>query len=235
MHQEAENLWTVDHLLRLPGGVPFPTRMTVIRVRDGSLVLLSPIPIDDALAAQLAAEGPVGHIIAPNRFHHLALPGACARYPEARLLGVDGVSQKQPGLKFEPLAQSQIASLGDSVEAVAIEGAPRLSETVFFHRPSRTLIVTDLVFNVERAPSWASAVMFWMTGTHGRLAQSRAWTLVINDAKAARKSSERIFEWDFDRLIVAHGTNISSGAKPRLAAAVTRTGSPATKVVAPIL
>jgi hypothetical protein len=75
MLQRAENLWTVDYELRLPMGVPFPTRMSVVRLADGSLTLISPVPIDDALAAV----GPVSHLLAPSALHHFYLAAAKGR------------------------------------------------------------------------------------------------------------------------------------------------------------
>jgi hypothetical protein len=223
LHSQAENLWTADHELRLPGGVPFPTRMTVVRLADGSLALISPIPIDDRLAAELAALGPVSHLIAPNLFHHLHLAAAQARYPEAGVVGPPGLAAKEPGLHFAAPASEPRSPLSAVLVGSTIEGAPRATETVWLHVPSRTLVVTDLAFNVEALPSWKTGVLLWLTGTKGRLAQSRLWNFLVVDKAAAAESCRRILEMDFDRLIVAHGDVIASGAKARLAAAMTRT------------
>lgn len=181
------------------------------------------MPIDDALAEELAALGPVGHLLASNRLHHLALPAAHQRYPDARLLGVPGIAAKQPSLSFEPLDLERSPALQDTLAAQIIEGVPKISETVLLHRPSRTLIVTDLVFNIEASPSWTTSIMLWLTGTLGRLSQSRIWSFQLEDAALARASCKLLFEWDFDRLIVAHGNVVPSGAKARLGRALTRT------------
>ncbi|HEX6240133.1 MAG TPA: hypothetical protein VFZ61_04545, partial [Polyangiales bacterium] len=66
---------------RLPGNFQLPARMSVLPLRDGTLALVSPIPIDDALAAQLDRLGPVSLLIAPNLLHHLYLGAASQRYP----------------------------------------------------------------------------------------------------------------------------------------------------------
>lgn len=223
LHAQGENLWTADHELRLPMGVPFPTRMTVVRLTDGCLALISPIPIDDELAGEIAALGPVSHLIAPNLLHHLHLRAAKKRYPEARLVGPPGLVTKEPGMTFAPPAVDEEAPFRDVLASQTIEGAPRVSETVWLHVPSRSLVVTELVFNIEAPASWKTALLTWTTGTRGRLAQSRIWNLLLEDRSAASASCRRIFDWDFDRLIVAHGNVIASGAKARLAAALTRT------------
>jgi hypothetical protein len=78
------------------------------------------------------------------------------------------------------------------------------------------------VFNIEAPGSWKTAVLLWSTGTRGRLAQSRIWNFLLQDAASAGASCRRVLAWDFDRLIVAHGNVIASDAKPRLERALTR-------------
>jgi hypothetical protein len=86
-------------------------------------------------------------------------------------------------------------------------------EVVFFHRDSRTLILTDLCFNLRHIPSVMQGVQARMFGVFDRFGPSRLFRLMMNDRKAARASLERISEWDFDRVIVAHGEVLQSGGK----------------------
>ena len=223
---QAEDLFTADYELRVGPATPFPTRMTVIRLPDHSLALISPIPLDEALAAELGELGPVSHLIAPNLLHHLHLAAAKRRYPNAHLLGPSALSKKEPTLPFEPIDLASSPGLRDAFSAELIGGAPKMCETVLLHRPSRTLLVTDLVFNIETPPAWTTSLLLRLNGTRGRLAQSRLWRLFVEDASLAQASCERILEWDFDRLVVAHGSVIPSGAKARLAGALTYTGNP---------
>jgi hypothetical protein len=226
LQQQAENLWTADHELKMPMGVRFPTRMTVVRLADRSLALISPVPIDEALAAELSALGSVSHLVAPNLLHHLHLAPAKARYREARVLGPEGLGAKRPELKIESLGSAEIPAFQGALEALRIEGAPAISETVWLHAPSRTAIVTELVFNVQNPPCWQTSLLLRTTDTRGKLAQSRVWSLVTKNKASAVASCARIFDWDFDRLVVAHGDVIATGAKERLAAALTRTPVP---------
>jgi hypothetical protein len=220
LHRHAEDLWTVDYELNVAPGLPFPTQMTVVRLSDGTLALISPVPIDDALSAELATLGPVSHLVAPNLLHHLHLPGARKRYAAARLLAPPGLAKKKPDLTFEPLDTANASVFRASFATEAIAGAPKIAETVLLHRASRTLIVADLVFNIETPPSWTTSAFLWLTGTRGRLAESRVWALSCDDARAAQASRLRILEWDFDRLVVAHGNVIDVGAKARLASVI---------------
>lgn len=54
--------------IRLP--LPFTTRMTVLRLRNGDLFMHSPIAFDAALADDLGSIGRMRHLISPNQFHY---------------------------------------------------------------------------------------------------------------------------------------------------------------------
>src|SRR5271170_8206523 len=94
LHLIADDVWGHEQDLRLPGGLPLPCRATVIRLRDGGLVLHSPLAIDDATARELAALGEVRALVAPNCVHWLFLKGAMERFPRARVFGAPGLERK---------------------------------------------------------------------------------------------------------------------------------------------
>ena len=95
----APDLWVVARPLRFLGMFPIGTRMTVVRLSSGALWLCSPVELDDALAAQLNALGPVEHLVGPNRFHHLYLGTALESYPNAQLHLAPGLAEKRPDLE----------------------------------------------------------------------------------------------------------------------------------------
>ena len=89
---------------------------------------------------------------------------------------------------------------------------------VFFHRPSRSAIFTDLVFNVP-ADFKDARIFYTLVGARGHFGPHRLIRMMIRDRKAARESVAKILEWDFDRVIVTHGDVLESGGKPKFAAA----------------
>ena len=96
----TDNLWVAHQPLRFLG-LEIGTRMTVVRLSNGELVLVSPIELDEPDRPALDALGTVGHIIAPNLFHHLFVTQAKSLYPNAMVWGVDGLAYKRPDLKLE--------------------------------------------------------------------------------------------------------------------------------------
>lgn len=220
----AEEIWEARHD-QWSGGVHFPGRMVVARLSDGGLWLHSPVPIDDALAAELDALGPVRHIMAPNLFHHLHAAAAKARYPEATLWSVPGMADKNPALKVDAWLGEADPPWAAEIAPRAIAGSAKLGEHVFFHRESRTLLVTDLVFNLQQYRGILSAIVFRIAGVHKRLAQSRLIRMLTSDREAMAASVGEMLAWDFVRLVPCHGEIVDDGAHARLSAALAHLGS----------
>ena len=90
-------------------------------------------------------------------------------------------------------------------------GAPAINEVVFLHRSSRTLLLTDLAFNVPSGPGNRARIFHWLVGATGRFGPHRIVRAVIRDREAARRSLATILAWDFDRVIVTHGDVLERG------------------------
>lgn len=216
LHRVADGLWTIDLLRRFPGGVRLPARGTVVRLSDGGLWVHSPTPLSPELTAAIDAEGPVRHLIGPNRLHHLSLGDWAARYSAAQLWGAPGLAEKRRDLKFDGAVGSPSAAPGwtADLEPLLLAGAPALNEVVFYHRATRTLICSDLLFNVTHPATWMTGLALTMMGTKGRLATSRTWWMYAKDRAALKHSLEHLLRWDFARVIPAHGdvVEVTTGA-----------------------
>jgi hypothetical protein len=211
----APDLWIVDRSLRLPGNVRLGVRTTLVRLASGSLWACSPVPLDDALADEIAALGPVSVLVAPNCFHHRFVADWLARWPDARAFAAPGLRAKRPDVAWvAELGVEAPADWAGQIDQVPIAGAPKIGEVCFFHRASATLIVTDLVFNVQHIETWGTGLVMRLVGTHRRLAQSRSWRWAfMQDRAAAAASMRRVLEWDFRRVVMAHGDVLEDGAR----------------------
>lgn len=201
----ADDLWVVDRPFAVVG-IEIGTRMTVVRLPNGDLWLHSPVPLDDETRAALDALGPVRHLVAPNKVHHLFFADCVSAYPDARRYAAPGLAEKRRDLAFdEVLADDAPEAWRDVIEQQRLLGAPLVEEVVFHHRPSRTLVVTDLAFNVRESAHWLSRLFFKLNGVLGHFGPSRMFRLLIRDREAARRSLDVMLGWDFDRIIVTHG------------------------------
>ena len=221
MRQVDDEIWVVDHPEFRMAGIPVGTRTTIVRLGGGGLFVHSPGPVSVALAKQIDALGPVEHIVAPNAFHHVFVAENARAWQSANVHLAPGLATKRKDLSFNAeLGDEPAAAWADDLDQCLVAGAPRVNEVVFLHRRSRTLVLTDLAFNVEHAPSLAGRAFFRLTGVYGRVASSRLMRAVTRDRVAARASAERILGWDFERVIVAHGDVIERDAKARLCEAL---------------
>lgn len=217
----APDLWVAERSFQ-NGPFEVGTRMTVIRLRDGGLFLHSVVRLDRELRAALDALGPVRAIVAPNRHHHLFAADYPTGYPDAHLYAAPGLPEKRPDLKFAAELDDEAPPLwrGD-VEQLVFRGAPFLGEVVFFHPASRTLLCTDLAFNVPADfGSGLTRLFFRAVGAAGHFGPHRlARWFFIRDRAAARASIERILRWDFDRVTVTHGDVLERGGREAMRAA----------------
>ncbi|MEM1413799.1 MAG: hypothetical protein AAGH15_02805 [Myxococcota bacterium] len=210
----ADGLWHVEDRVRLAPGIVFPLRSTVIDTGEG-LAIVSPLAFDDATAKAIEALGEVRHLISPCLFHHLSIGDAKARWPEATLYAPPGLGKKRPDLAIDAiLGEAPVPGL----EATAIAGMPALQETVFLHRESRTLVTTDLVFNMKHVESRVTRfVLKYVSRAYGRVAQSGLLKWMTKDREAAAASLETVLGLPFERLVMAHGEIVEAHAKDQLA------------------
>ncbi|HVJ90650.1 MAG TPA: hypothetical protein VM580_12665 [Labilithrix sp.] len=213
LNRIADGIWTHDHEIKLPGGLRLPSRATIMRAADGGLVVHSPLSIDDATAREIDALGEVRVLVAPNCGHWMFLKAAKERYPRARVLAASGLANKLGNFEFEPLADGGRIDGVEDLRFVRIQGAPKMDEHAFFHEASRSLVVSDLMFNVHSCESFAMSLVLRLTGTWKKTAQSRVWRFLVKDHAAAARSAEHVLSWDFERVVVAHGDVIEGDAR----------------------
>ena len=126
------------------------TRATAVRLNDGSIWFHSPVEFDESLAAEISELGEVRFLIAPNIYHHLFLGEWQRHFPEAELLAAPGLSSKRSDLTFgRTLGHATASAWPDEIEQVLFAGSRAFDEFIFFHRPSSTAILTDLIVNIR--------------------------------------------------------------------------------------
>lgn len=215
----ASNLWTVSQSLQFLG-LEVGSRMSVIRLPSQDLVLISPIELKEQDRKTLHDLGLVRHIIAPNLFHHLAIGSAKALYPDAQVWGVEGLPAKRPDLIFNTLL-TQPGSFENVLDYLQFQGfaaiLPRgiklAQETVFYHRSSKTLILTDTAFNFDQASPLRTRLAARVLGAYDTLRPSWLEKWGTRNKDAVEASVRQILTWDFDRVIPGHGSIVETGGK----------------------
>ena len=131
-----------------------------------------------------------------------------------------GLKLKRPEIPWDAVLGKDPWPLGDELEVLPIDGIPSYGEVVFFHSASRTLITTDLFFNLKNVNKVGGKVVFGLMGTLNKFAVSRLVKLLTKSKVARNKSLEHMMAWNFDRLIMAHGEIVETNAKAHAASAL---------------
>jgi hypothetical protein len=209
-------LWLVEYPIRY-GGTRFNARTTVLRLADRSLLIHSPCPMDTPLHDEIAKLGSVAHIVAPGNFHHFHVPACQRAFPEAATWICPGVERKRPDLHFDwMLGDRPPEQWQGALDQVLIRGNRLMTEVAFYHRLSRTLLLVDVIENFTdqtAGTNWVLKVMFKVLGMWNRPLPAPEYRMAWSDKAAARACLKRILEWDFERIIIAHGDLIEQDAK----------------------
>lgn len=215
LRQWAEDVWIADGRTTPFYSVPYPTRMTIVRLGEGSLAIISPIRLADSDVNAIDALGPVRALIAPNKLHHLFLGEWKERYQDAKLYAAPGLAKRRKDLRFD-------AELGDrpdpewagDLDQTILAGSLFMEEVIFFHRRSRTLIVTDCIQRFR--PEWLNPFHRLLMRLDGMLGPKggmpREWRASFINRKRARAAVERMIEWMPETIIIAHGDPVTEDA-----------------------
>ncbi|MEZ4247658.1 MAG: hypothetical protein R3B99_05400 [Polyangiales bacterium] len=187
-------------------GLQLGGRMTVLETSEGLLVH-SPIarPIED-----VATRGEPRFVLAPNLFHHLHV----GPWIDAGVAtwAARGLPDKRRDVTFTGVVEPGVQPFGSDVVALPLTCFSFSNEVVLLHRPSRTLVVTDLCFHLTPEFGWGTRAAMWMLGGYPgcKTTVVERWGM---KRELARRELGEIVAWDFDRLVLAHGEVIEKGGK----------------------
>lgn len=211
----AADIWIVDGpcISFGPPGLKFrfPTRMVVVRLEGDRLFLHSPTPISDDLGRQVRALGDVKWIIAPNRIHYWWLPEWKEAFPEADVYLAPKIREQARGrISFDAneLDRNTGYPWDSQLSTIGVAGS-FMTEYVFFHHASKTLLISDLIenFEPEKLRSWWHRWLTKLGGVQdpdGQMPKDLRRTFSKN-LPALRQAVETMINWGPERVIMAHG------------------------------
>lgn len=195
-------------VLTAAAGFHYPTRMAIIRLRNGDLVVWSPIALSDDLAAAVGALGPVRYLVPPNSLHHTFLGEWVRAYPDAQVYAPPGLREKRSDIRFDAeFGDEPIAAWAGEIDHAIIRGNRITTEVVFFHHESGTTVVTDLIQQFPRGwfSGWRALVARLDLMVSAEPSVPRKFRVAFTDKSAARQSLQRVLAWPTTKVIVAHG------------------------------
>src|SRR5205085_9561897 len=135
-------------------------------------------------------------------------------YPKAQLYAAPGVFSRVPELpRGREIGESPPDEWRGALQVAILRPTQEVSEVALFHRQSATLVVTDLAFHMVRFPGVAEKLAWRLSGVPRGFGPSRtARKLLLRDREEAVPFLKRVDEWPFERILVAHGDVVETGA-----------------------
>ncbi len=216
------DIWVAEQPLRYLG-LNIGTRMTVIRLASRELVVISPVQVSDAIVSQLGELGIVKHFIAPNLYHYLFAANFKTFYPNATFWATPGLEVKKPDLLIDQIIKGDANELWSGIEYIffdgfrtlGLNGFDSLNECVFFHAASRTLILTDAAFHFDESFPILTQLATKVIGGYKSLSPSLLERVATTEKEKVKKSVKQVLGWDFERVIMAHGSIIEQQGKEK--------------------
>uniref|UniRef100_A0A0G4F7M5 DUF4336 domain-containing protein n=1 Tax=Chromera velia CCMP2878 TaxID=1169474 RepID=A0A0G4F7M5_9ALVE len=194
-------------------------KMAVVRLRDGTLWVHSPVAFDRTLAEALGKAGRIKHLVSPN-FEHVKFAGDWKReFPSSVASGCPGLAEREPGVGFD----QTVPVVGEGGEGAPSEWLgefevcfldfehnpftrrPFFNEVIFFHKPSKTLIVSDALWNYPGQPERVPLLTrVWKLGMD-KLYFPFYENFMIKDEAGFERARRKIFSWGVERIIPCHG------------------------------
>ncbi len=212
----APNVWRVEGRLNASN-----TRvMTLVRLRDGRIVIHNAVALDEPSMARIDAWGEVAAILVPNRFHRMDAHIMRTRYPRAKVFAPSGALAA--AAKATPIDGGYAdVPMDDTVSVRDLDGIGK-REGVVVARSSdgATAVFCDTLLNLPKL----SGLMGMMLHPTGTLSVPRPTSLLFaKDRTALRADLERIAsEEGLIRLIPGHGAVVAVDAPRRLREAAGR-------------
>eukprot|EP00242_Pyramimonas_sp_CCMP2087_P003735 CAMPEP_0198209786 /NCGR_PEP_ID=MMETSP1445-20131203/17729_1 /TAXON_ID=36898 /ORGANISM="Pyramimonas sp., Strain CCMP2087" /LENGTH=355 /DNA_ID=CAMNT_0043883665 /DNA_START=82 /DNA_END=1149 /DNA_ORIENTATION=+ len=248
--QVSPGIWTFEqpmgYLTSLIGN-PFPlkgvaflgqkavARMTVVRLRDGSLWVHSPVALTEQCETELRRLGRVSHVVLPctSPEHWYYGPKLIDAFPEAQVWSAPELLTSEKGLPYfrdirtpslealkknrapMVLSNSPPACWKGQFSVAVFNGGPLYSEVVFLHKSSGSLISSDLLLGVDDqcAPSEFARSVAKANGIYLQLGSPVVGKLIQSRGSFSRDFLNEVLAWSIKRVIPTHGALFFPGSR----------------------
>jgi hypothetical protein len=212
------DIWTADGPLVRNVGLTFTTRMTIVRLADGSIWVESPVPVPSETLNEVQALGEVRYLVSGTQKHTWRLAAWHPLFPQAQLWATAKTSLTLPEGRVgvsDVLLDTPHDGWATDFDQLVFRGSRFLKEVFFLHRKSGTVIVGDVIqANPPLEGKSLRNFAFRMLGAESPDGGvPRDIKLGLFQRSRARESLRRLLSWDFDKLVIAHGDCVSRDAK----------------------
>ena len=219
----GKDIWVVDGPVIKFYGMPFTTRMVVVKLAGDELLIHSPINLTENLKQELDKLGKVKYLISPNKIHYWYIADFQKNYPEAITFASDGVQERSKkaskNIRWDQELKDLKPNYFTDLEIIPIDGNRFMTEYTFFHFPSSSWIVTDIIENFEAQKINPFFRIIAFLG--GALSPNGGTTrdqqmLFKGNHSLLKKNIDRVKELNPKQIIMAHGKILNNNIPSQL-------------------
>ena len=211
-----DNILTVVGQLHMPL-TDLPRRMTVVRLKDGRLVIFSAISLDEDEMASLEQYGRPAFLIVPSDIHRLDAKVWYDRYPSMQVITPEGSRAKVEEVVGVDAVVPQFDD--PNVLFITVPGTrQREAALVVRTRNGTTLVLNDLVGNIRKEQGFGG----WLLRVAGFAGEEAQIPRVVKLAMIEDKNALRaqLLQWSdipsLQRILVSHGSVIADDPRQTL-------------------
>jgi len=216
----AADLFMVRGSVRLNALMRITRNMAIVR-HQGELSLVNPIRLDEEGERRLLALGDVKRILRLGPLHGLDDPYYVERFGAE--FWAQGESETYPEPKIEQQLATDRPLPFPAAELFAFEGTKQPESALLIRRNPGILLTCDAIqhYGDYRHNTLLARLVMPLIGFPKTTVVGPIWLKIMTPEGGSLKSNfERLLTLDFDRLLSAHGSLLTSGAKQSVAMAV---------------
>jgi len=230
IRQVHPEIWTFTQPFTRSGFVKIGLRGTVIKLKSNDLFVFNPVNAEqdgEAIKRKLDEIGKVKWIVCPDLKHNLFAKKYKEWYPDAQVIGMEGLPEKKKDLHFDIVYgqnfNTQKWGFEDEIDSAYFSGFVN-KDVAYFHRASKTLVVADLLWNLPANEAYSMTNTSPKSGIFSRFANNvmnpySSWQrgflkfAGMKDKDAMKRDVQKVLSWDFERILMCHGDPIEKDAK----------------------
>eukprot|EP00211_Chloroparvula_japonica_P006783 CAMPEP_0119140016 /NCGR_PEP_ID=MMETSP1310-20130426/28525_1 /TAXON_ID=464262 /ORGANISM="Genus nov. species nov., Strain RCC2339" /LENGTH=386 /DNA_ID=CAMNT_0007131347 /DNA_START=245 /DNA_END=1405 /DNA_ORIENTATION=- len=202
-------VWTVRSPFINHNNIPLDDQASVVKLRDGSVAIVNPVPFDEATKAWIERIGPVSKIVSPCKGHDECLKTVKDVFPRAKRYHVQPPTSPDDPLEITDDHQE----FPDDLYHFRIQGQI-FKETVFYDSSTKALLgITDSC--IPTSDNRGDSFFIYQLGmgllrgpfTSRFQVQNYNWMFITN-YQEYRASLQKLLALDFDVVTHGHGGTV---------------------------
>jgi hypothetical protein len=201
----ADNIITAEGDVHMPVGT-IHRRMTIVRLRDGRLIVWSAVSLDEEQMRSIERFGRPAYLIVPNPYHRMDARAWKERYPDMRVVAPEGAQEKVA--EVVPVDATTATFEDPDVNFVTVPGTKGQEAALEIINPNGvTLVLNDIVANIRDVHGFSG----WMLKLMGFAGDEPHVPITIRMMLIENKKAlaAQLLRWagiaTLRRIIVSHG------------------------------